>query len=96
MTENPYEPPQTEMAPAAVEPLLEFEEPAPRPIFRVLLVGFGLLMISSVPDRAFAVVHSEWSLESWRQLCSALVSVLMGTVCLYIGITGKTPSILKR
>ena len=96
MTENPYEAPQKEVAPAAAEPFLETAEPAPRLIFRVLLVGFGLLMISSVPDRAFAIAHSEWSLESWRQICSALVSVLMGTACLYIGITGKTPSLLRR
>lgn len=98
VSENPYEPPQTEVPAPLVPPALlsaEPEKPIDRPIFRLLAIAMGYLVLSQAMGVAW-----EWdaklSLAGLRELLSIVLTFVFGLFWVGLGLTGRVPRFFDR
>jgi hypothetical protein len=95
MTENPYEPPQTEVpAPLVPQPLL-MEKPKAHPFVRVVALAMGYVILT---DALYSLLDLNLvvSMKELREAFGIVLWFAFGLFWVSLGLTGRAPKFLDR
>jgi hypothetical protein len=95
MTENPYEPPQTDLAPAPVVKIEAPEEPQAGIVFRLAAIAISyLILMVSLDWRAFSAIELSW--DGLNTIFNPAIGLACGLFWAYLGLTGRMPRAWTR